>query len=107
LSARGSPAWRRAFDRVEQLVGQPLEAGTNSLEFFTGLLVAGRVRKAVTRRTDAVASWALHQARLPSTTDVRALQRQLAALQREVGALRRELTRQEAADGDRAKGQRR
>jgi hypothetical protein len=101
MSSRGSPLWRRAFDRAEQAVGRPLEAATNSVEFFTSLLVAGRARRAVARRTDAVASWALHQARLPSTTDVRALQRQLAALQREVGALRRELSRLEAEAGER------
>jgi hypothetical protein len=101
MSSGGSPLWRRAFDRAEKAVGGPLEAATNSSEFFVSLALAGRVRRAVGHRTDALASWALHQARLPSTTDVRALQLQLAALQREISGLRRELGRVESDLGDR------
>lgn len=100
MSASDSPLWRRAFDRAEHVVGQPLEAGANSAAFFTGLIFAGRLRSAVTRRTDALMSLALHQARLPSTSDIRDLQRQLGAVQREVGALRRELS-----SGDSARSQ--
>jgi hypothetical protein len=43
-----------------------------------------------------LASWALHQAGLPSGRDIRGLRRQIAAVQQEVGALRRDI-----ADRDR------
>jgi hypothetical protein len=54
-----------------------------------------RVQRAVGGRADRLASWALHQAGLPSWRDVRSLRRQIGSLQREVGALRRELAEPE------------
>jgi hypothetical protein len=83
--------WRRAFDRVERAVGPPIESAANAPEFFSVLVLARRAQRAVGDRADRVASWALHQAGLPSRRDVSSLRRQLAAVQREVGALRREL----------------
>jgi hypothetical protein len=95
LSPRGSPAWRRAFDGVERLVGGPLESATNSPDVQGALVTAGQVRRAVTSPVSRIASWGLHVAGLPSHADVLALRRQLNEVQREVATLHRELANAE------------
>jgi hypothetical protein len=91
MPADPPPLWRRAFDAAERRIGPPLERGATSSEFAVTLAIAQRVRRGIARRTGAVASWAWHQAALPSAADVRRVQRQLAAIERELGALRRDL----------------
>ena len=91
MSARGSPAWRRAFDGVERLVGGPLESATNSPDVQSALVTAGQLRRAVTSPVGRLASWGLHLVGLPSHADVLALRRQLNEVQREVSSLHREL----------------
>jgi hypothetical protein len=82
---------RSVFDRTERLIGGPLEAGTDSTEFRSALIIATRLRRGVGRRVDSVGSALLHQLSLPSHADVRALRRQIGGLERELAALRREL----------------
>jgi hypothetical protein len=91
MSPQPPSALRRAVDRVERALGPPLESATNAPEFYSVLVTARRVQRAVGSRADRLASWALHQAGLPSRRDIRGLRRQIAAVQQEVGALRREL----------------
>lgn len=102
MSSGNSPGWRRAFDRVERRVGPPLESAANAPEFYSVLTMARRAQRAIGGRADRLASWALHQAGLPSWRDVRSLRRQIGSLQQEVGALRRELAdRPHREDGPR------
>jgi hypothetical protein len=91
MSPQTSPGWRKAFDRVEGALGPPLESAANAPQFHSLLVIGRRAQRAVGRRVDGAASWALHQAGLPSWRDVRSLRRQIGSLQQEVGALRREL----------------
>lgn len=91
MSPRRSPAWRRAFDGVERLMGRPLESATNSTDVQSALVTVRRVRRAVTSPVDRLASRGLHLVGLPSHADVLALRRQLNELQRDVSTLHREL----------------
>ncbi len=91
MSSRTSPGWRRAFDRAEGALGPPLESAANAPEFQSFLVFGRRVQRAFGSRADRLASWALHQAGLPSWRDVRSLRRQITSLQQELGALRRDL----------------
>jgi hypothetical protein len=95
MSQGTSPGWRRVFDRAERLIGPPLESVANAPEFYSLLTTARRMHQAAHSRVDRLASWALHQAGLPSGQDIRGLGQQIAALQQEVGALRRELAERE------------
>jgi hypothetical protein len=91
MSRPGSPAWRKAFDGVERLVGGPLESATNSPDVQSALVTVGRIRGAVTSPVGRVTSWGLHLVGLPSHADVLALRRQLNEVQREVATVHREL----------------
>jgi hypothetical protein len=85
---------RSAVDIVEPAVGRPLERVTASTEFAVTIGAARRWRRSVGHRVDAAASWALHQAGLPSYADMRRMQRQLATVERQLSAVRRELDEQ-------------
>jgi hypothetical protein len=91
MSPRASPGWRKAFDGVERLLGEPLESATNSPDVQSALVTAGQLRRAVTSPVGRLASWGLHLVGLPSHADVLALRRQLNEVQREVSSLHREL----------------
>ena len=97
MSPRTSPAWRKAFDGVERLLGEPLESATNSPDVQSALVTAGQLRRAVTSPVGRVASWGIHLVGLPSHRDVLALRRQLNEVQREVATLHRELATAERA----------
>jgi hypothetical protein len=99
--SQGNPTeWRRVFDRAERTVRPPLERAANSPEFYSLLVTAQRLHRAVSSRTDQLASWALHLAGLPSGLDIKDLGRQIGGLQQEVGALRRELAEREQSTED-------
>ncbi len=87
----GAPLWRRAFDKVERTVGEPLEeavASRHMAQLFTvGLRLEGALQGIFERQTRTV----LHFWNLPTRSDVARLNRQVAALAAEVRELAAEL----------------
>ena len=88
--AADSPLWRRAFDDVERRVGGPLAAVTGSAEFRSAAIRLRETKNVVARPVQAVASFGLHLAGLPSNREVRELRRELHEVQRELSAIQRE-----------------
>ena len=91
MSPRASPGWRKAFDGVERLLGEPLESATNSPDVQSALVTAGQLRRVVTSPVGRLVSWGVHLVGLPSHADILDLRRQLNEVQREVATLHREL----------------
>jgi hypothetical protein len=79
----GKPLWRRAFDGVDRRIAGPVEAAARSDAFTLAVRLERRVEREVEKRTRR----ALHLVNLPTATDVRRLQEQVAALRRELREL--------------------
>lgn len=89
MPAEPSPLWRRVFDDVERRVGQPLTSLTSSADFQAATMKVGRARRTIVKPVQALASFGLHLAGLPSNSEVRELRRELNEVQRELSALQR------------------
>jgi polyhydroxyalkanoate synthesis regulator phasin len=83
----GKPLWRRAFDDVDRRIAGPVEAAARSDAFGDALTLALRAQRRVQRLLEKRTRRALHLVNLPTATDVRRLQEQVAALRREVRQL--------------------
>jgi len=83
----GKPLWRRAFDGVDRRIAGPVEAAARSETFGDVLTLAVRLQRRVERQVEKRTRRALHLVNLPTATDVRRLQEQVAALRRELRAL--------------------
>ena len=87
----GKPVWRQVFDRVERMVGEPLEQVVASRGYIDivvlgmkGPLAVNRMlRQTVDRQIGAV----LHLANMPTRDDVIRLSRQLSVLTAELRSL--------------------
>jgi hypothetical protein len=105
--ARKSPWWR-AFDRIERAIGAPLEEVVASPTYIdvmvAGMRVQRAIGRAVFRRAGGTLEFALHVARVPTSSDIRRLNQQQSALATEIRALSLEVERsrreQKAGDGD-------
>ena len=95
MPSAGTPAWRRAFDGLERLVGSPLESATSSPDFQVAAQKLQKAGRALTRPVNDVVSCGLHLAGLPSHADMQALRRQLGDVQHELLAIRRDLANAE------------
>jgi hypothetical protein len=86
------PVWWRAFDKLERMVGKPLEDAVASRRYVDVMTSAMKVQRAVGGRVGQVAGGALeralHAARVPTRDDVRRLSREIAVLTSEVRALK-------------------
>lgn len=99
------PRWRRAFDRAERAVGEPLEELTSTEGFAAALARIAALRRELRRRVRGVTASVLHLANLPAQSDVARLSRQLASLEHQVRELRAEQRPnpvQESPDAERA-----
>jgi len=87
----GQPTWRRVFDRVERMVGRPLEDAVASSRYVDVMLTTMKVQRAVggvvARAVERRIGGLLHAINVPTRTDVRRLSRQLTVLTSEVRAL--------------------
>jgi polyhydroxyalkanoate synthesis regulator phasin len=83
----GKPLWRRAFDTVDRRITGPVEAAARSDAFHDTLTLAIRLQSRVQRSVEKRTRRALHLVNLPTATDVRRLQEQVAALRRELREL--------------------
>jgi hypothetical protein len=86
------PAWRRAFDKLERTVGEPLEDAVASQRYVDLVVKATKAQLAfnriVKRAVDDQIARALHLFNVPAYSDMRRLSRQLTTLTAEVRALR-------------------
>jgi hypothetical protein len=83
----GKPLWRRAFDGVDRRIAGPVEAAARSDAFGDVLTLAIRLQRRVERGVEKRTRRALHLVNLPTASDVRRLQEQVAALRRELREL--------------------
>jgi polyhydroxyalkanoate synthesis regulator phasin len=81
------PLWRRTFDTVDRHIAGPAEAAARSDAFGDALTLAIRTQARVQRSVEKRTRRALHLVNLPTATDVRRLQEQVAALRRELREL--------------------
>jgi hypothetical protein len=81
------PAWRRGFDRVERIVGRPLERVVDTSRFAEVLVLAFRAQGVVGRLAERQTRAALHLCNIPSRSDVKRINRQLAVLANEIRRL--------------------
>lgn len=90
MSSR-KPPWWRAFDKIERAIGQPLESAAGSNRYVDVVLRGMKVQRAigggVGRVVGGAAERVLRAANIPTRSDVRRLNRQLAVLTSEVRAL--------------------
>jgi outer membrane murein-binding lipoprotein Lpp len=90
----GQPAWRRAFDRVERMVGKPLEDMAGSRRYTRTALarhkVHSTVRRQVRRAIDRPLGPVLRLAGMPTRAEVQKLSAQVATLTGEVRELAHE-----------------
>jgi hypothetical protein len=81
------PAWRRGFDRVERIVGGPLERMIDTSRFAEVLVLAFRAQGVVGQIAERQTRAALHLCNIPSRSDVKRINRQLAVLASEIRRL--------------------
>jgi hypothetical protein len=90
--SNGKPTWRRAFDRVERAVGEPLENAAGSSTYVDVMVRSMKVQRAVGGAVGRVAGGAvnvvLRAANLPTRNDVAKLSRQVTVLTSEVRKLK-------------------
>ena len=88
---REKPRLRRAFDKAERTIGEPLEELVASRGFTERLVKLDGLRRAVNDMVLGMAAGAvekaLHAAQIPTRGDVRRLNRQLVELATEVRSL--------------------
>jgi hypothetical protein len=89
------PTWRRAFDTAERGVGAPLEKLVRSERFFDAVTAATRSRSVVNRQLERISRRALHALNIPTATDVRRLNDQIARMDRRLVAIRKDLREDE------------
>jgi len=95
------PPWRRVFDGVERIVGEPLEELVASRRFIDVALFKRQAERAARGAVDGAAGTFLHFLNVPARTDVRQLSRQVAALGADVRSLSAEVGRLAPDVGDR------
>jgi hypothetical protein len=83
----GKPLWRKAFDGVDRRIAGPVEAAARSEAFGDVFTLALRLQRRLERQVEKRTRRALHLVNLPTATDVRRLQEQVAALRRELREL--------------------
>lgn len=90
----GTPSWRRAFDKVERVVGEPLEGAVASQQFVDVMAVGMRARRTATGAVfgvvRGVAGVVLRTVNIPTRDDVQRLNRNLVVLTTEVRRLKAE-----------------
>jgi len=91
------PAWRRAFDKLERTVGEPLEDAVAS-QRYVDLVVKGTkaqlaFNRIVKRAVDHQIARALHLFNVPAYSDMRRLSRQLTTLTSEMRGLTQQADR--------------
>ena len=91
------PAWRRAFDKLERTVGEPLEDAVAS-QRYVDLVVKGTkaqlaFNRIVKRAVDDQIARALHLFNVPAYSDMRRLSRQLTTLTGEMRGLTQQADR--------------
>jgi hypothetical protein len=91
------PAWRRAFDKLERTVGEPLEDAVASQRYID-LVVKGTkaqlaFNRIVKRAVDHQIARALHLFNVPAYSDMRRLSRQLTTLTGEMRGLTQQADR--------------
>lgn len=95
-----TPAWRKVFDRVERVLGEPLEGAVASERFVDVMAVGIKARRGATGAArgvvNGVAGVVLRAVNIPTRDDVQRMNRNLVALTTEV---RRLTVEQQAAAG--------
>jgi hypothetical protein len=86
-----APSARGVFNRVERLVGSPLEKVVNLPEASHVMMTAGRTWRRGLRQVEHLRSASVHVWSLPSHRDIRLLSAQVARLQRSVEELEHRL----------------
>jgi hypothetical protein len=90
--SNGKPTWRRAFDRVERAIGEPLENAAGSSTYVDVMVRGMKVQRAVGGAVGRVAGGAvnvvLRAANLPTRDDLTKLSRQVTVLTSEVRQLK-------------------
>jgi hypothetical protein len=86
-----SPLWRRGFDRLERVIGEPLEVAARSDAFFDGVALARRTQEALTGLARALSRRSLHLFGIPAESDVRHLREQLAHVDRQLREISKQL----------------
>lgn len=85
------PRWRRAFDRIERKVGEPLEDVAGSERFVDVMAVGMKARRmaggTVRRAVNGVTGKVLHAVNIPTRDDVGRLNNNIRALAGELRAL--------------------
>lgn len=79
-----TPLARDVFDRVERLVGGPLEKVVSLPETSHVMMTAGRTWRFGLRRIEQLRGSVVHLLAMPSHRDIRLLSAELARLQRSV-----------------------
>lgn len=87
----GRPLWRRAFDRGERAVGEPLEGLVATRRFNDLLVLSFRAQAALHSLFDRQTGALLHFWNLPTRRDVRRLHREVGTLTSEVRDLAAQL----------------
>lgn len=86
-----TPTWRRAFDRVERVLGEPLEGAVASPQFVDVMAIGIKVRRGATGAVSGVvrgvAGVVLRTVNIPTREDVQRMNRNLVVLATEVRKL--------------------
>jgi len=88
---------RTAFNRVERLVGRPLERAASAPEASYVVMAVGRTWTFGLRRLEDLRSMLVHASALPSHRDIRRLSAQIARLQRSVEEIEQRLEDRDGA----------
>jgi hypothetical protein len=95
-----TPTWRRAFDKIERLLGEPLEGAVASQQFVDVMAVGMKARRTATGAVSGVvrgvAGVVLRTVNIPTRDDVQRMNRNLVVLTTEVRRLKAE---QQASKG--------
>ena len=89
-----SPLWRRGFDRLERMIGEPLEVVAHSDAFFEGIARARRTQEALEGLAEGLSRRSLHLFGVPSRSEIRHLREQLAHVERQLRAISKQLVAQ-------------
>jgi hypothetical protein len=85
------PLWLTAVQRLERLIGEPVEAAVRTDTYFDAVTTINRARRKTIGLVEGVSKRAWHMVNLPAGTDVRRMREQLARMERRLNQLGEEV----------------
>jgi hypothetical protein len=89
--ALSPPLWLKAINKLERVVGQPIEKAVRSDLYFDLVADARRNHRRVAYAVEGVSKRCLHLVNIPAGTDVRRVREQLNRMERRLTEVTKEL----------------